>query len=143
MLSIRGCPKLESFPDEGLPTALECLVFCSCPMLKSLGSAQTLKSVMFKDLYLEDCPMIQSFPEDGLPSPLQHLEIHGCDLLIEQCQEEGAEWSKIMHVTDREIDSIKVPSDPVLPKGKKWSPFSSCGEAELVVCFLRPKKLND
>ncbi|XWS42768.1 hypothetical protein CRYUN_Cryun16bG0042600 [Craigia yunnanensis] len=124
LLSIRGCPKLESFPDEGLPTTLECLVICSCPILKSLGSKQTLKSLLsLKDLYLEDCPLIQSFPEDGLPSSLLHLEIHGCHLLIEQCQKEaagGTEWPKIMHVRDREIDSIKLPSAPDLPKKKKW-----------------------
>ncbi|XP_022747078.1 putative disease resistance protein RGA3 [Durio zibethinus] len=127
LLSIRGCPKLESFPDEGLPTELECLVIGSCPILKSLGSKQTLKSLLsLKDLYLEDCPLIQSFPEDGLPSSLPHLEIHGCQLLIEQCQKEaadGAEWPKIMHVTDREIDSIKLPSTPDLPKKKKWPPL--------------------
>ena len=121
LLSIRGCPKLESFPDEGLPTALECLVICSCPILKSLGSKQTLKSLLsLKDLYLEDCPLIQSFPEDGLPSSLLHLEIHGCHLLIEQCQAAGGtEWPKIMHVRDREIDSIKLPSAPDLPKDRK------------------------
>ncbi|XWS42774.1 hypothetical protein CRYUN_Cryun16bG0043200 [Craigia yunnanensis] len=138
LLSIRGCPKLESFPDEGLPTALECLVICSCPILKSLGSKQTLKSLLLlKDLYLEDCPLIQSFPEDGLPSSLLHLEIHGCHLLIEQCQKEaaeGTEWPKIMHVTDREIDSIKLPSAPDVPKKKKWLPLIGCSKG--------PKKFN-
>ncbi|XVF30646.1 hypothetical protein REPUB_Repub16aG0076200 [Reevesia pubescens] len=124
LLSIRGCPKLESFPDEGLPTALECLEIGSCLILKSLGSNQTLKSLLsLNDLYLEDCPLIQSFPEDGLPTSLCHLKIHGCRLLIEQCQENGAEWQKIMHVADREIDSIKLPSAPDSSKKKKWPPI--------------------
>ncbi|KAL4326281.1 hypothetical protein GQ457_11G006140 [Hibiscus cannabinus] len=107
LLSIRGCPKLESLPDEGLPTALQCLVIGSCRILKSLGSKQTLSSlVSLKDLYLEDCPSIQSFPEDGLPPSLQHLEIHGCPLLIQQCQQGGTEWPKIEHVTDLNMDSV-------------------------------------
>ncbi|KAK8611457.1 hypothetical protein V6N13_131506 [Hibiscus sabdariffa] len=107
LLSIRGCPKLESLPDEGLPTALQCLVIGSCRILKSLGSKQTLSSlVSLKDLYLEDCPSIQSFPEDGLPPSLQHLEIHGCPLLIQQCQQGGTEWPKIEHVTDLDMDSV-------------------------------------
>ncbi|GMI63552.1 hypothetical protein like AT3G14470 [Hibiscus trionum] len=107
LLSIRGCPKLESLPDEGLPAALQCLVIGSCRILKSLGSKQTLRNlVSLKDLYLEDCPSIQSFPEDGLPSSLQHLEIHGCPLLIQQCQQGGTECPKIEHVTDLEMDSV-------------------------------------
>ncbi|XVF06736.1 hypothetical protein REPUB_Repub06bG0076200 [Reevesia pubescens] len=130
LLSIRQCPKLESFPDEGLPTALECLEIGSCPILKSLGSK--LKSLhSLKDLYLEDCPLVQSFPEDGLPSSLCHLEIHGCPLLIERCQKEGGggkEWPKIMHVADQEIDSFKQPSAPDLPKKTKWSPLIGCSK---------------
>lgn len=107
LLSIRGCPKLEALPDEGLPTALEGLMIGSCSSLSSLGSKQTLKSLhSLTDMYLEDCPLIQSFPEDGLPSSLKHLEIRGCPLLIEQCQEEGGERPKISHVTDLEIGSI-------------------------------------
>ncbi|KAK6243623.1 hypothetical protein QUC31_010032 [Theobroma cacao] len=74
LLSIRGCSKLESLPDEGLPTGLECLMIASCPILKSLGTEETLKSLLsLKDLYLEDCPSIRSFPEDGLPTSLLHL----------------------------------------------------------------------
>ncbi|KAH1074557.1 hypothetical protein J1N35_026885 [Gossypium stocksii] len=107
LLSIRGCPKLEALPDEGLPTALEGLMIGSCSSLSSLGSKQTLKSLhSLTDMYLEDCPLIQSFPEDGLPSSLKHLEIRGCPLLIEQCQEEGGERPKISHVTDLKIGSI-------------------------------------
>ncbi|XP_007029875.2 PREDICTED: putative disease resistance protein RGA3 [Theobroma cacao] len=127
LLSIQGCSKLESLPDEGLPTGLECLMIVSCPILKSLGTKDTLKSLLsLKDLYLDDCPLIQSFPEDGLPTSLLHLVIHECPLLIEQCQKEDAgstEWPKIMHVTDQEIDSIRLPSAPDLPKKNKWTPL--------------------
>ncbi|OMO94129.1 putative disease resistance protein RGA4, partial [Corchorus capsularis] len=112
ILSIQRCPKLESLPDEELPTALECLMIGSCPMLNSLGAKETLKSLLFlKDLYVEDCPSIRCLPEEGLPPSLQHLKIHGCPLLIEECQKEGAgatEWPKIMNVPDLEIDSIKL-----------------------------------
>ncbi|OMO63772.1 Disease resistance protein [Corchorus olitorius] len=132
LLSVRGCSKLESLPDEGLPAALECLIIDSCPILKVLGSKDTLKSLLsLKDLYLEDCPKIQSFPDGGLPSSLIHLEIHGCPLLLGECQKEdvgGTEWPKIMHVTDREFDSIKLPSAPVLQKKKRWTPLIGCSK---------------
>ncbi|XVF56720.1 hypothetical protein PTKIN_Ptkin06aG0142800 [Pterospermum kingtungense] len=127
LLSIRGCGKLESLPNEGLPTGLECLIISSCRILVRLGANRTLKSLTsLKDLYVEDCPLIQSFPEEGLPSTLQHLHILGCRLLIKNCQEEdpqGTEWLKIMHVPDREI---VVTSDSDSPKKKKWSPLSCC-----------------
>ncbi|XP_021281966.1 disease resistance protein RGA2-like [Herrania umbratica] len=114
LLSIQGCSKLESLPDEGLPTALECLMIGSCPMLKSLGAKETLKSLLFlKDLYMEDCPLTQYFPAEGLPPSLQQVKIHGCPQEIEECQKEDAgatEWSKIMHVPDLEIDSINLSS---------------------------------
>ncbi|XVF56724.1 hypothetical protein PTKIN_Ptkin06aG0143100 [Pterospermum kingtungense] len=124
LLSIRGCGKLESLPNEGLPTGLECLIISSCRILVRLGANRTLKSLTsLKDLYVEDCPLIQSFPDEGLPSTLQHLHILGCPLLIKNCQEQdpqGTEWSKIMHVPDLQI---VVTSDPDFPKKKKWSPF--------------------
>ncbi|OMP03361.1 Disease resistance protein [Corchorus capsularis] len=131
LLSVRGCSMLESFPDEGLPAGLECLIIGSCPILKSLGSKDTLNSLLsLKDLYLEDCPLIQSFPEGGLPSSLIHLEIHGCPQLIEECQKDlrVTEWPKIMHVTDRVIDSIKLPSAPELPKKKRLTPLIGCNK---------------
>ncbi|XP_022719647.1 uncharacterized protein LOC111277473 [Durio zibethinus] len=68
MLSIRGCSKLESLTDEGLPTAIDGLVIASCPILKSPDAKETLKSLLLKDLYLDDCP--SPFLEDGLPTSL-------------------------------------------------------------------------
>ncbi|XVF56731.1 hypothetical protein PTKIN_Ptkin06aG0143800 [Pterospermum kingtungense] len=122
LLSIQGCPNLQSLPDENFPTALECLMIGSCPLLKSLGAKETLKSLVFlKDLYIEDCPSIKCFPEEGLPPSLHHLKIHGCPLLIDECQKEDAgatEWPKIMYVPDLEIDSIKLSSTQLRQRTK-------------------------
>ncbi|KAI9187363.1 hypothetical protein LWI28_027266 [Acer negundo] len=97
LLSIRGCSKLESLPDEGLPAELKCL--------KSLGKKGTLKSLnSLKDLQIEDCASLLSFPEDGLPTSLQHLHIQDCPSLTQQC---GTEWTKISHIPDRETDFIR------------------------------------
>ncbi|TXG66481.1 hypothetical protein EZV62_007756 [Acer yangbiense] len=111
VLSIRGCSKLESLPDEGLPTVLNCLIIVSCTSLKSLGTKGALKSLnSLKDLQIEDCPSLLSFPEDGLPTSLQHLRIQDCPSLTEKCGTEdvqGPEWTKISHIPDRETDFIR------------------------------------
>ncbi|TXG66478.1 hypothetical protein EZV62_007753 [Acer yangbiense] len=107
LLSIRGCSKLESLPDEGLPTELKCLIIVSCSSLKSLGTKGALKSLnSLKDLHIDDCPLLLSFPEDGLPTSLQHLHIQDCPSLTQQCGTEdaqGPEWPKIRNIPDREI----------------------------------------
>ncbi|KAA8520321.1 hypothetical protein F0562_014577 [Nyssa sinensis] len=114
LLSIRDCPKLVSLPDNGLPTSLESLSIGSCPSLESFGPKEMLKSLtILKDLYIEDCPALQSFPEEGLPHSLQHLHVEGCPSLTKHCEKDrGSDWSKIMHIPDLELESIKVSSVP-------------------------------
>ncbi|TXG66483.1 hypothetical protein EZV62_007758 [Acer yangbiense] len=111
LLSIQGCSKLESLPDEGLPTELKCLIIASCTSLKSLGTKGTLKSLnSLKDLQIEDYPSLLSFPEDELPNSLQHLHIQDCPSLTQQCgtkDVQGPEWTKISHIPDRETDFIR------------------------------------
>ncbi|KAJ9185681.1 hypothetical protein P3X46_005281 [Hevea brasiliensis] len=130
LLSIQGCQKLLTLPNEGLPTLLECLSVSSCRKLQSLGSKETLKSLTsLKDLYIEDCPLLRSFPEDGLPTSLRHLYIEKCPELTEQCKKEGGpEWSKIMDIHDLEIDFIEESSTPKLPKKKPWYRHVFCGK---------------
>ncbi|KAK2638438.1 hypothetical protein Ddye_026233 [Dipteronia dyeriana] len=131
LLSIRGCPKLESLPNEGLPTELKCLIIVSCTSLKSLGTKGTLKSLnSLKDLHIEDCPLLLSFPEDGLPTSLQHLRIQGCPSLTQQCgTEEGPEWTKISHIPDRETDFItsQHPSKKKAHSAARFLPFVCSG----------------
>ncbi|KDP39600.1 hypothetical protein JCGZ_02620 [Jatropha curcas] len=130
LLSIQGCQKLGTLPNEGLPTLLECLSVGSCHSLQSLGNKGTLKSLIsLQDLYIEDCPLLQSFPEDGLPTSLQHLYIQKCPQLTEGCKKDvGPEWTKIENIPDLEIDLIQVRSTPQLPKKKPWYYHFVCGK---------------
>ncbi|KAK6918061.1 Rx, N-terminal [Dillenia turbinata] len=107
LLSIQGCPKLVSLPEAGLPSAIECLSIGSCSSLETLGHKEALKRLTcLKDVNLENCSALESLPEEGLPDSIKHLRIQGCTLLKQRCKNGGADWSKIMHVPDLEIDSI-------------------------------------
>ena len=74
-IRIYGCPNLESFPEEGLPsTKLTELNISRCENLKALPNCMhNLTSL----LHLETgrCPSLVSFPEDGFPTNLQSLEV--------------------------------------------------------------------
>ncbi|KAK1591265.1 hypothetical protein Q3G72_005022 [Acer saccharum] len=135
LLSIRGCSKLESFPDEGLPTELKCLIIASCTSLKSLGTKGTLKSLnSLKDLQIEDCPSLLSFPEDGLPNSLQHLRIQDCPSLTQQCGTEdvqGPEWTKISHIPDWETDFIRSQNPPKKAHSATWYRPFCCSRGEM------------
>jgi len=74
-LHINYCPRLESMPEEGLPSSL------STP------------------LYIYFCPMVESMPKVGLPSSLSTLRINDCPMLGERCErEKGKDWPKISHI---------------------------------------------
>eukprot|EP00257_Ricinus_communis_P007475 XP_002523984.2 disease resistance protein RGA2 [Ricinus communis] len=130
LLSIQGCQKLVTLPNEGLPTHLECLSISSCNNLQSLGNKESLKSLTsLKDLYIEDCPLLHSFPEDGLPTSLQHLYIQKCPKLTERCKKEaGPEWPKIENILDLEIDFPEASPVPPLQKKKPWYHYLLCGK---------------
>lgn len=111
LLSISGCPKLVEFPEEGLPTSLECLIIDNCSNLKSFPTRNYLaRLISLKDLYLKDCPKIKLLPEHGLPTSLRHLCIRGCNLLTEKCDKDGGGvyWQMISHVPDKELDTVKT-----------------------------------
>ncbi|KAL7166670.1 hypothetical protein ACSBR2_037355 [Camellia fascicularis] len=77
-LKIKGCPKLESLPEEGLRglESLQSLEICSCRNIASLLVS------------------IQSLTK------LQSLDIQFCDELERQCEErKGEDWYKIAHIS--------------------------------------------
>jgi len=120
-LSIEYCPRLESFPDGGLPSNLESLTIAGCSLKGALGDCSSfpdegllppsltslsihncpnLEKLDYKGLYqllslktlaLWDCPNLQGLPEEGLPKSISRFEINNCPLLKQHCEKEGGE----------------------------------------------------
>ncbi|RVW26690.1 putative disease resistance RPP13-like protein 1 [Vitis vinifera] len=75
-LSLQSCPKLESFPEMGLPPMLRSLVLQKCNTLKLLP--HNYNSGFLEYLEIEHCPCLISFPEGELPASLKQLKIKDC-----------------------------------------------------------------
>ncbi|KAL7234991.1 hypothetical protein ACSBR1_018464 [Camellia fascicularis] len=74
ILQICGCPRLASFPKEGLPPSL-------------------------LHLWIYDCPELATFPEQGFPPSLLSLVISPCNPIVKQKCEKGKEyWPIIQHI---------------------------------------------
>ena len=140
-LSIKLCPNLVSFPEEGFPTNLtsltigcddeaECfpdeeigmtlptslthLSFWGFQKLIFLSSTGFQSLTSLQSLRIWNCPNLTSFPEVGLPSSLLDLYIRDCPKLKRACKrDEGKEWSKIAHIPCVQIDG-KFMYDPEL-----------------------------
>lgn len=109
-LSISGCPKLLEFPEQGLPSSIECLSIENCSQLKSFPTRNYLASLTsLKDFYLADCPKFETMPKDGFPNSLLHLSIQGCGLLTQKFNKNvgGRCKQMIRHVADLELDTIE------------------------------------
>ncbi|XP_028060839.1 putative disease resistance RPP13-like protein 1 [Camellia sinensis] len=73
-LYIMVCPKLASFPKEGLPPSL-------------------------LHLWISGCPELATFPEQGFPPSLLSLWIVGCNPILKQKCEKGKEyWPIIQYI---------------------------------------------
>ncbi|XP_028083471.1 putative disease resistance RPP13-like protein 1 [Camellia sinensis] len=73
-LNIRNCPKLASFPKEGLPPSL-------------------------LHLLILECPELATFPKQGFPPSLLSLAIWGCNPILKQKCEKGKEyWPIIQYI---------------------------------------------
>ncbi|XP_028120142.1 putative adenylate cyclase regulatory protein [Camellia sinensis] len=73
-LDISSCPRLASFPKEGLPSSL-------------------------LHLWIYDCPELATFPEQGFPPSLLSLEISGCNPILKQKCEKGKQyWPIIQYI---------------------------------------------
>ena len=75
------CPKLVSFPEGGLPYALQHLSLGVCNSLQSLPKGlENLPSL--EELIISKCPKLVTFPEEKLPSSLKKLRISACANLV-------------------------------------------------------------
>ena len=75
-LDIDGCPKLESFPETGLPPMLRHLSVLSCGNLK--GLPQNYNLCALESLTIFDCPSLRCFPNGEIPTTLKELRILDC-----------------------------------------------------------------
>ena len=78
-LEIDGCPKLESFPETGLPPMLRRLLVKNCGNLK--GLPQNYNLCALESLTIFTCPSLRCFPNGELPTTLKELSILDCDNL--------------------------------------------------------------
>ena len=78
-LDIDGCPKLESFPETGLPPMLRRLWVENCGNLK--GLPQNYNLCALESLVIFTCPSLRCFPNGELPTTLKQLRIINCDNL--------------------------------------------------------------
>nr|POE78240.1 putative disease resistance rpp13-like protein 1 [Quercus suber] len=70
-LELLGCPKLNSFPEGGLPSSLESLLIYKCDTLFSRcmqWGLQDLRSLRSFTI-IDECNKLASFPEDALLPP--------------------------------------------------------------------------
>nr|DAD45258.1 TPA_asm: hypothetical protein HUJ06_003488 [Nelumbo nucifera] len=76
-LKIDDAPKLESFPEMGLPTNLQKFKIKRCEKMESLPE-QMHSLTCLEKLSIQSCPCIMFFPQGGLPTNLRRLKISGC-----------------------------------------------------------------
>ncbi|KAL7234985.1 hypothetical protein ACSBR1_018459 [Camellia fascicularis] len=85
-LQIWFCPRLASFPKEGLPPSL-------------------------LQLTINGCPELATFPEQGFPPLLLSLYIWPCNPILKQKCEKGKEyWPIIQHIPHVDLRVIKQPT---------------------------------
>lgn len=81
-LKIEWCPKIEAFPDMGLPGKLKRLVIRHCGALKILPQELLCNNNFLEYLEVHKCPSLTSFLEEGnLPSTLTHMQVEYCKTL--------------------------------------------------------------
>ncbi|CAL5379594.1 unnamed protein product [Camellia sinensis] len=81
-LNISYCPRLASFPKEGLPPSL-------------------------LHLWILHCPELATFPEQGFPPSLLHLWIVDCNPILKQKCEKGKEyWPIIQYIPRVDLEAL-------------------------------------
>ncbi|EOY23671.1 Uncharacterized protein TCM_015485 [Theobroma cacao] len=78
-LRVDWCPKLESFPEQGLPGMLEQLVIRDCGPLKTLPNMMLQNNKALEYLEIHKCSSLTSLLEQGdLPTRLKRVKIYYC-----------------------------------------------------------------
>ncbi|XVF12736.1 hypothetical protein REPUB_Repub08aG0145100 [Reevesia pubescens] len=78
-LRVDWCPKLESFPEHGLPSMLQRLVIRDCGALKTLPNMMLQNNAALEYLEIHKCSSLTSLLEQGdLPTTIKHVKIYYC-----------------------------------------------------------------
>ncbi|XP_034705301.1 putative disease resistance protein At3g14460 [Vitis riparia] len=111
LLRISGCPRVESFPEEGLAPNLtslkiddyeECLLPISLTSItingmESLASLALRNLISLQVLEISNCPNFCSLA--SLPATLERLQIQNSPILKARCsKEKGEYWPNIAHI---------------------------------------------
>jgi len=89
-LCIEDCLRLESFPDGGLPSNLECLT-------------------------IEECPRLESFPDKGLPSNLEEITLNNYPRLIGSLKGALGDNPSLKGLDIESMDVESFPEEGLLP----------------------------
>ncbi|CAL5381134.1 unnamed protein product [Camellia sinensis] len=98
-LNIHRFPSLERLSYEEFQnlTSLERLEIWSCPRLASFPKEGLPPSLLLLSIY--NCPELATFPEQGLPPSLLSLDIGRCNPILKQKCEKGKEyWPIIQYI---------------------------------------------
>ncbi|VVA37674.1 PREDICTED: putative disease resistance, partial [Prunus dulcis] len=104
-LSLWRCPRLLSFPEDGLPTSLTSLEINSCRRLEFLPHEMLAQLTALDSLTLwNSCDSMRSFPLGIFPK-LTTLDIRNCENLESLCliEEEGA-VENLSHLNNLNIE---------------------------------------
>ncbi|CAL5330428.1 unnamed protein product [Camellia sinensis] len=100
-LNIRSFRNLERLSYEEFQnlTSLQTLEICSCPRLASFPKEGLPPSLLHLLIY--KCPELATFPEQGFPPSLLSLMIWGCNPILKQKCEKGEEYWPIIQYIPR------------------------------------------
>ncbi|VVA36507.1 PREDICTED: putative disease resistance [Prunus dulcis] len=134
-LSLWRCPRLLSFPEDGLPTSLTSLEINSCRRLEFLPHEMLAQLTALDSLTLwNSCDSMRSFPLGIFPK-LTTLDIRNCENLESLCliEEEGA-VENLSHLNNLNIEGC--PNLVCFPQGGLPTPNLT------QLCFSRCEKLK-
>ncbi|XP_028077669.1 putative disease resistance protein At3g14460 isoform X2 [Camellia sinensis] len=103
-LRINNFPNLERLSYEEFQnlTSLETLEICCCPRLASFPKEGLPPSLLHLLIYR--CPELATFPEQGFPPSLLSLDIRGCNPILKQKCEKGKQyWPIIQYIPEVDV----------------------------------------
>ncbi|QCD85703.1 hypothetical protein DEO72_LG3g223 [Vigna unguiculata] len=89
-LTIKNCPKFESFPEN-------------------------MHRMSLWELWIEECPKLESFPNGGLPSNLSYMNLKDCSKLIGSLRGAFRDNPSLRCLWIEKVDAKSFPDEGLLP----------------------------